>query len=216
MKYFLILALVIFTNAYSATCTTTTRTNYTSGQTLTSSALNADLNQLVSKVNSLDGGCITDGTLESSSVSGSISTTKGGTGLTSSSTANNVLVSNGTNWTSTNGRPFTDGYTGNVVTFAFSYGATATTVCSSSPCAYLDQIGTNVTSITRSSTGVYVVNLSRTFDKIKCFGNAGVTFPLVFRPMRAETSATVSMVSDNNISNEVADSYGTVTCLGTF
>ncbi len=74
MKYFILLlslfiTLSITNEAYSATCSSTSRTNYTTGQTLTSTALNADFNQLVSKVNSLDGGCVTDGTLEASALS---------------------------------------------------------------------------------------------------------------------------------------------------
>jgi hypothetical protein len=74
MKYFILLlslfiTLSITNEAYSATCSSTSRTNYSTGQTLTSSALNADFNQLVSKVNSLDGGCVTDGTLEASALS---------------------------------------------------------------------------------------------------------------------------------------------------
>lgn len=66
MKLFLIfLFLVVATReAFSATCTNTTRTNYSTGQVLTSSALNADLNQLVTKLNAFDGGCTTSGTLE--------------------------------------------------------------------------------------------------------------------------------------------------------
>ena len=54
--------------AFGATCASTTRTNYTTNQVLTSSALNADFNQLVTKVNALDGGCVTDGTLEFSAI----------------------------------------------------------------------------------------------------------------------------------------------------
>ena len=60
--------LFIFSNSYAATCTTTSRTNYSSNQVLTSTALNADFNQLVTKANSFDLGCGTDGTLEFSSL----------------------------------------------------------------------------------------------------------------------------------------------------
>ena len=60
-----ILILLLMANlGYAATCTTTTRTNYTTGQILTAGALNADLNQLVTKANAFDGGCVTDGTVE--------------------------------------------------------------------------------------------------------------------------------------------------------
>lgn len=76
MRYFILLlslfiTLSIANEAYSATCAATSRTNYSTGQVLTSSALNSDLNQLVSKVNSLDGGCVTDGTLEATSLNSS-------------------------------------------------------------------------------------------------------------------------------------------------
>lgn len=54
--------------AHAGTCTTTTRSNYNVNQILTSSALNADFNQLVTKANAFDGGCVTDGTLESGSL----------------------------------------------------------------------------------------------------------------------------------------------------
>lgn len=67
MKIFLLI-LILIGSAYSATCTQTTRTNYTSGQILTAASLNADLNQLVTKVNGLDGGCVTDGTIEASAL----------------------------------------------------------------------------------------------------------------------------------------------------
>lgn len=48
-----------------ATCTATSRNNYVTNQILTSSALNADFNQLVTLANAFDGGCVTAGTLES-------------------------------------------------------------------------------------------------------------------------------------------------------
>lgn len=54
--------------ANGATCTITSRDNYTSGQKLTSSALNADLNQLVTKLNAMDGGCLTDNSVEASAL----------------------------------------------------------------------------------------------------------------------------------------------------
>lgn len=69
MKYIYFLFLAFFSfEVFAGNCTTTTRTNYSNGQVLTSTALNADFNQLVSKVNSLDGGCVTDGTLEAASL----------------------------------------------------------------------------------------------------------------------------------------------------
>ncbi len=68
MRLVILFFALISLEAFAGNCTTTSRTNYSTGQILTSTALNADLNQLVSKVNSLDGGCITDGTLEAASL----------------------------------------------------------------------------------------------------------------------------------------------------
>jgi hypothetical protein len=61
----LFLILSLFTlEAFAGTCTSTTRNNYSTNQVLTSSALNNDFNQIVTKVNAFDGGCVTAGTLE--------------------------------------------------------------------------------------------------------------------------------------------------------
>ncbi len=78
MKIFLPLIFFILSSAYGATCTNTTRSNYTSNQVLTSSALNADFNQLVTKANALDGGCVTDGTLEYTALDSSLDAVKNG------------------------------------------------------------------------------------------------------------------------------------------
>lgn len=63
IKIFLTLFLFSFSTVYAATCTTTSRSNYTTGQVLTSAALNADLNQLVTKANAMDAKCLIDGTV---------------------------------------------------------------------------------------------------------------------------------------------------------
>lgn len=73
MKH-LIFCLIVaahLSNAFAGTCTATTRTNYSPNSVLTSSALNGDFNQLVTKLNSFDGGCTTDGTLEASALNSS-------------------------------------------------------------------------------------------------------------------------------------------------
>jgi hypothetical protein len=62
---FAIILLIVAGVASAGTCTTTSRNNYSTNQILTSSALNADFNQLVTKANAFDGGCVTTGTLES-------------------------------------------------------------------------------------------------------------------------------------------------------
>lgn len=56
-----------------------------------------------------------------------------------------------------------------IETFSVSYGTTnATTNCTVSPCSFLDQIGNAVSSITRSTGGQYVMNLNKTYSKLKC------------------------------------------------
>lgn len=64
MKICLLLLFFTISTAFAGTCSNTTRTNYSANTVLTSSALNADFNQLVTKANAFDGGCVTDGTLE--------------------------------------------------------------------------------------------------------------------------------------------------------
>lgn len=79
LKFLFFLPFVfLISNSYGATCTNTTRTNYSSNQVLTSSALNADFNQLVTKANALDGGCVTDGTLEYTALDSSLDAVKNG------------------------------------------------------------------------------------------------------------------------------------------
>lgn len=59
---------VILGVGYCGTCSSITRTNYVANSVLTSTALNADFNQLLDAgshgLNDFDGGCVTDGTLE--------------------------------------------------------------------------------------------------------------------------------------------------------
>lgn len=68
IKLLIFISVFIAGEAFAGTCSTTSRTNYTNGQVLTSTALNTDFNQLVSKSNSFDGGCVTDGSLEAAAL----------------------------------------------------------------------------------------------------------------------------------------------------
>lgn len=68
MKNFILLVALITFSAHAGTCTSISRTNYTTGQVLTSSSLNTNLNTAYSAINALDGGCVTDGTLEDGSL----------------------------------------------------------------------------------------------------------------------------------------------------
>lgn len=54
--------------AYAGTCSSLSRNNYSANSILTSTALNADFNQLITSNNAFDGGCVTDGTLEKSAL----------------------------------------------------------------------------------------------------------------------------------------------------
>lgn len=105
--------------------------------------------------------------------------------------------------------------TSRVETFSVSYGTTnATTVCSASPCSYLDQIGNAVTSITRSGTGTYSLNTSKTYSKLKC--------QVGYVPGASWGSQNVINCSNCNTQSfqtvttapALADSFGTLICQG--
>jgi len=65
MKTIILLILALFSSiSFAGTCTALTRTNYSSFQVLGSAQLNTDFNNILTKINAADGGCITDGTLE--------------------------------------------------------------------------------------------------------------------------------------------------------
>lgn len=60
----LFIALITAYQAMGGTCTSVTRSNYVSSTVLTASALNTDFNTIYNAANALDGGCVSDGTLE--------------------------------------------------------------------------------------------------------------------------------------------------------
>lgn len=92
--------------------------------------------------------------------------------------------------------------------FAVNYGTTnATTVCSASPCSYLDQIGSAVTSVTRSGTGAYSLNAARTYTKLKCSFTGGTIV--------AGSTASCAACSALTFAT-TADSYGTLLCVGNY
>lgn len=67
MKLFIILLLASF-EVFAGTCTSISRTNFAANSVLTSTALNSQFNTVYNHANDLDGGCVTDGTLESSAL----------------------------------------------------------------------------------------------------------------------------------------------------
>jgi hypothetical protein len=111
------------------------------------------------------------------------------------------------------------GTTTAVDTFSASYGATATTACTapSTACAYLDQIGTVVTSITRNaSAGIYTMNLGKTYSQLKCTATvANGTSSRQARPMRCESCSSLVFNTQDSATTP-ADTQGTLICQGTY
>lgn len=115
------------------------------------------------------------------------------------------------------GVPAVPGQSGNVDTFTVSFGTTnATTVCSASPCSFLDQIGTAVSSITRSGAGSYVLNTARTYIKIKCSWSVQTPDIITSRPVNSSNTNAAGFSSETPSTGLGADSAGTLTCQGTY
>lgn len=71
MKYLtglILLSLIFLSGMLQAQCTSISRTNSSALSVLTSTKYNSDLNTVYTAVNAFDGGCITDGTLESTAL----------------------------------------------------------------------------------------------------------------------------------------------------
>ena len=120
-------------------------------------------------------------------------------------------------WTNSNlivaslaGTPNVPGLTTAVDTFSVSYGTTNTaTACSGSPC-FIDQIGTAVSSVTRSGAGQYTLNTARSYAKLACTGSA---------PSRMHGRIVCSNCSGGSFTTEnsgaaTADAFGTLNCVG--
>lgn len=104
-----------------------------------------------------------------------------------------------------------------VDTFTVSYGTTAaTTVCSASPCSYLDQIGTAVTSVTRSATGVYSLNTARTYAKLKCSSNSVGSAYTVNSSINCSSCNAVTFATVLSTTGANTDTYGTLYCQGNY
>jgi hypothetical protein len=130
-------------------------------------------------------------------------------------------------WTNSNlivaslaGTPNVPGLTTAIDTFSVSYGTTnSSTNCSASPCSFLDQIGTAVVSITRSGTGTYTLNTSRTYSKLKCLGGfsntaqAGLTMSQT-SPMSCANCNSLTFATGNTVA--LFDSFGILDCKGSY
>lgn len=116
--------------------------------------------------------------------------------------------------------PKVPSYDGNVDTFIVSFGTTnGTTVCSASPCSYLDQIGSSVSSITRSSSGTYVMNTNKTYAKLKCVGVAanGSNFMSLNGTAIPMTCTNCNAFSfQTGVAATLTDGFGTLYCQGSY
>lgn len=109
----------------------------------------------------------------------------------------------------------------NVESFSVSYGTTnATTVCSASPCSYLEQIGSAVTSITVAAN-IYTINFARTYTEVRCTGNhagAGVvaTNGTTIPQCNSGTCNSVTFNVANSNSGATIAGFGTLYCQGQY
>ncbi len=102
-----------------------------------------------------------------------------------------------------------------------SYGTTAiNTVCSASPCSYLNQFGTGTTSVTRASTGTYTLNLGKTYTNFKCQLEAARSasgLVLKIFPLGGScTNCSSISFTTYDTGATLADTYGTLSCKGTY
>jgi hypothetical protein len=67
MKWILLVISIITVDAWAA-CNTATRSNFTTGQVLTSSRLNSEFNNVLTAINAYDGGCINSGSVEAAAL----------------------------------------------------------------------------------------------------------------------------------------------------
>lgn len=99
--------------------------------------------------------------------------------------------------------------------FSVSFGTTnATTACSASPCSYLDQIGSAVTSITRSGAGLYSLNTSKTYTKLKCTANTSNV--LLAGAIACNNCSAVAVNNVSSVTTTYTDGYGTILCQGSY
>ncbi len=120
------------------------------------------------------------------------------------------------------GANYTPGTGGAVENFSVSYGtSTATGYCTASPCSYLDQVGSAVTSISRTSSGLYVLNTAKTYSKLKCSAPNGIRSagsPLVTcgsnNPGQCANCNSLTFSTCAAGAETPADSFGTILCQG--
>lgn len=102
--------------------------------------------------------------------------------------------------------------------FSASFGTTAvTTVCSASPCSYLDQIGTGLSSVTRTGAGLYTLNFARTYLKAKCIVQGSTATQSAGVGLSSASCVSCSTLSFTaRDSNSTQDIYGNIVCDGSY
>ena len=91
--------------------------------------------------------------------------------------------------------------------------------CSSASC-FVDAIGTSVTSMTRSSVGSYVLNLNKTFTKLKCvlnYESSGSGYGVGKGQYKCSNCSSLSIPTPAHVTSTTttsADSFGTILCHG--
>lgn len=105
-------------------------------------------------------------------------------------------------------------------TFSFNYGgATINTICSASPCAFLDQIGNAVSSVTRSALAAYTLNTVKTYTKLKCnivANGSGGQPALAYNALSCSSCNAIPFTGLLTTSGAQIDTYGTVMCQGSY
>lgn len=119
------------------------------------------------------------------------------------------------------GVPAVPGLSGRVDAFSVSYGATATTVCSTSPCAYIDQIGDAVnatTGVARISLGTVQLTTIRTYAKLKCVVSAseGTGSVSLYTGSALSCSNCTQVQFDMANTSVLKDTYGIFMCQGSY
>jgi hypothetical protein len=95
----------------------------------------------------------------------------------------------------------------------FGSGANCATVCSTSPCTICQQVGAKITSVTRTATGVYLLN-GLDAQKYVCSGSATTTAGNGI-PLFADKASGSSLNIYSRVTTVATDaSYAAVTCVG--
>jgi len=107
-----------------------------------------------------------------------------------------------------------------VVNFSLSYGTTnLSTPCSASPCL-IDQVGSVVSSVTRTSTGSYTVNFVNSMDKVHCAYGSGTSSAgdaIISYGLSSCSSSCSNITFSTRQASSVGtlrDSYGSIVCTG--